>query len=335
MSDAVDLEALADLRTPWCLHVVATLRIAQHMVAGRARADELAAAAGCDAWALTRVLEHLAGKGVFTEVAPGRFALADGARGLLEEPCFLALDGIGGRLAEIWSTLPAFVATGRSAYAERYGRGFWEDLEAHPALAASFDDLMGPAGHGVPVPLELEGGHAGVRHVVDVGGGTGTMLAAILEAHAHLRGTLVELPGTIARAAAVFAAAGLDARVTLVAQSFFDPLPAGGDVYVLRKVLNDWPEAETVAILRRCAEALAPGGRVVVTGGVAPETEGRGLDVEMLLVGGRTDRLETFRERARAAGLEVTSARRQASGAFVVECVRREGERREGERREG
>jgi len=212
--------------------------------------------------------------------------------------------------------------TGRAAYAERFGRGFWEDLEAHPALAASFDALMGPAGHGVPAPLEIEGGFAEVRRIVDVGGGTGTMLAEILKAHPHVHGTLVDLPGTIARAREVFAraGAGVAERVTLVAQSFFDPLPAGADVIVLKKVLNDWPERETVAILRRCAEALAPGGRVVITGGVAPEAAKRGLDVETLLVGGRTDPLSEFEGRARAAGLVVTSAGRQASGAFVVEC---------------
>jgi len=320
MSDGVDLEALADLCTPWCLHAVATLRIAQHMSAGLSRADELASAAGCDAWALARVLEHLGGKGVFIELAPGRFALNRAALGLLHEPSFLSLDGIGGRMAEIWSTLPAFLVTGRSAYAERFGRSFWEDLEAHPALAESFDALMGPAGHGVPAPIEIEGGFGAVQRLVDVGGGTGTMLAEILKAHPHVHGTLVELPGTVARAAEVFARAGVAERVTLVAQSFFAPLPAGAEVYLLKKVLNDWPERETVAILRRCAEALAPGGRVVIVGGVAPDAASRGLVVETLLVGGRTDSLGEFGEHARAAGLVVTAAARQGSGAFVVEC---------------
>ena len=103
---------------------------------------------------------------------------------------------------------------------------------------------------------------------MDVGGGTGAMLAELLRGHPHLRGVLVDLPGAAARSQETFDAAGVADRVTVLAQSFFDPLPAGAEVYLLRKVLNDWPDQETVAILRRCAEAARPSGTVVVIGGV-------------------------------------------------------------------
>jgi len=155
---------------------------------------------------------------------------------------------------------------------------------------------------------------------VDVGGGTGAMLASLLRRHPEVRGILVDLPGTVARSAEVLEAAEVADRVTVMGQSFFDPLPAGADVYLLKKVLNDWPDEETVAILRRCADAAAPDGRVVVLGGASPDHAPRGLTIEMVLVGGRTSTEAEFRELTRQAGLEVKSARTQPSGQFVIEC---------------
>ena len=111
-------------------------------------------------------------------------------------------------------------------------------------------------------------------------------------------------------------------RVTTVGQSFFDPLPAGADLYLLKNVLADWPDREAMAILSRCAEAARPAGRVVVLGGVSPD-EGGGPSPELLmmvLVGGKNRSLAEFRELAHAAGLEVQVTGRQPSGRFVVEC---------------
>src|SRR6266511_3536072 len=233
----VDLEALTDLRTPWCILVVATLRIADHVAAGTSDIGQLAGATGCDARALHNVLGHLVAKGIFEETAPGRFALNDPALQLREASDFLDLEGIGGRMGHAWSTLPTYVRTGAPGYAEVFGLPFWEDLAAHPKVAACFDAL-----------------------------------------------------------------------------------PAGADLYLLRKVLNDWPDRETTAILRRCGEAARPDGRVVVLGGVTDEDAPRRLVIEMLLVGGTSNTLSKFAELARAAGLEVASVQQQASGGLVVEC---------------
>src|SRR5207248_4906937 len=112
-------------------------------------------------------------------------------------------------------------------------------------------------------------------------------------------GTLVDLPMTVSRAAETFDAAGVAERVTTVGQSFFDPLPAGADIYLLKKVLNDWPDRETRAILSRCAEAARPNGRVVVLGGVSAEDAPRRLAIEMVLAGGRNNTPEEFGELAR------------------------------------
>ena len=317
---AADLERMLDLATPWCLHVAATLRIPEHIAAGHAGITDLAAAAGCDPDALHAVLAHLVSQGVFTEESPGRFACNQAAEQLGSMP-FLDLDGIGGRMARTWGTLLDYVRTGQPAYQRVFGRPFWEDLAAHPRIGAEFDALMGPAGHGVPdFDIELSGGWEAVRTVVDVGGGTGAMLASLLRRHPHARGILVDLPGTVARAAEIIENSGGGDRITVEGQSFFDPLPAGADLYLLKNVFNDWPGEPTVAILRRCAEAADPTAAIAVLGGVSADEAPRSLGIDMLVAGGKTSTLTQFTELARQAGLDVIAARTQSSGRYVVEC---------------
>jgi 2,7-dihydroxy-5-methyl-1-naphthoate 7-O-methyltransferase len=315
-----DIWELTDLTTPWCMHTVVTLRIPEHLDAGHADVGALAAAAGCDRDALARVLRHLVGRGVFAEPAPDTFALTDLSRQLLDPSVRLGLDLdlIGGRMAGAWSTLPTAVRTGRPAYHEAFGRPFWADLEAHPVVAESFDALMGPPGHGVPDPdILIAEGWGSVRHVVDVGGGTGALLAEILRAHPGVRGTLVDLPRTVAR----FAHSDVAERVTLAGQSFFDPLPPGADVYVVKSVLSDWPDDDARAILARCAEAAhASFGRVIVHGGVSPTEPGHSELLMLVLVGGKGRGLAEFRALAASAGLDVVAAGTNAAGRFIVEC---------------
>jgi 2,7-dihydroxy-5-methyl-1-naphthoate 7-O-methyltransferase len=322
----LDIWGLSDLETPWCVRVVATLRIADHIAGGKTRIDELATASGADADALYRVLRHLVAKGVFEEPTPGRFALNEAARMLLDSSIRLGLDldDFGGRMAYAWGSLLDAVRTGAPAYHTIFGRPFWQDLEAHPDIGAGFDALMGPAGHGIPDPdVLITGDWDSVRTVVDVGGGIGALLAEILRRRPTLHGTLVDRPATVARSSETFRAAGVADRVATVPQSFFEPLPAGADLYLLKNVLADWPDREAAAILTRCADAARPGaGRVIVLGGVFPD-EGNGPPpalLMMVLVGGKERSLTEFRELARAAGLDVHAAARQPSGRFVVEC---------------
>ena len=321
--EPVNLAALSDLQTPWCLHVVATLRIAEHIAAGTTDIAALAAAAGCDPDSLHGLLSYLAGKGIFDETAPGTFALNEAARGLLDPSMRIGLDldGIGGRMAYAWGTLLKYVRTGASAYQDVFGTPFWEDLDAHPEVGASFDALMGEAGHGVPDPdIQLDAGWDAVTTVVDVGGGTGGLLAQILRTRPALRGTLVDLPRPVAGSAEIFQAAGVADRVTIAAQSFFDPLPAGADLYLLMKILNDWPDREATAILRRCAEAARPDARILISGGVSDDAAPRGLSIEMVLLGTKQRSVAKFRELAAEAGLQVVSAGWQPSAHFMVEC---------------
>jgi SAM-dependent methyltransferase len=320
-----NLWELSDLATPWSIHVVSTLRIADHIAAGITEIAPLAAAAGADRDALHRVLRHLVSKGVFEEPSPGRFALNDAAKQLLDDGPRLGfnLDGFGGRMAHAWDTLLSAVRTGKPAYHEYFGRTFWEDLDAHPQIAADFDALMSPAGHGVPDAQVLlnPAEWSSIHTVVDVGGGTGALLAEVLRTQPHVRGTLLDLPRTVARSAEVFQAAGVADRVQALGQSFFDPLPTGADLYLLKSVLADWPDREATALLKRCAEAARPSGRVVLLSGVSPDSDPSPSLLMLVLVGGRNRSLEEFRAMVREAGLEVRAAERQPSGRFVVECT--------------
>lgn len=318
----MDVWSLSDLSTPWCVHVAVTLRVAEHLHAGAHDIQDLAAIVGADADALGRVLRHLAEKGVFEEPVPGRFALNDAARMLLDPGARLGLnlDGFGGRIAHAWSTLLTAVRTGRPAYEMVFGRPYWEDLAAHPEIAAEFDALMGP-GHGTPDPEVLPNGDwESVRTVVDVGGGAGYLLAEILRAHPNVSGTLVDLPRTTAGALSVLEAASVADRAAIVGQSFFDPLPGGADLYVAKSVLHDWPDREASAILHRLAEAARPSGRVVIIGGVTLEDRAAPELLMLVLVGGKNRTLSEFQALARDAGLDVVATGRQAGGRTLVEC---------------
>jgi hypothetical protein len=321
----VDLAALSDLATPWCIRVVATLGVAEHMAQGATGIDDLARLSNCDSRALGRVLQHLVQRGVFDESAEGRFVLNEPARAFLEGGQFrgLSLDGFGGRLAGAWSGLLGAVRSGLPTYETVYGRPYWQDLDADAALSASYDELMGLDGRGGRDPAILvDDDWEGVRHVVDVGGGTGATLAAILQAHPGVRGTLVDLPRTVARSGGVLEAAGVADRVTVCGQSFFDPLPAGADVYLLSRVLLDWPDEQAAQLLHRCATAAGQHGRVVVDGGVFDgRTAGRVGLLLMVLHGGRTRSLDEFIALAATVGLTVSAAGQGPTGRFVVEAV--------------
>jgi hypothetical protein len=249
---------------------------------------------------------------MFEEPSPGRFALNDVARELLNEGIRVGFDleSFGGRMAYAWGTLLSAVRAGKPAYHEHFGRDWWSDLEAHPKIAADFDLAMGP-GHGPADPDVLLSGWDNVRTVADVGGGTGTQLRAVLDAHPSLQGILIDLPRTIAKA-------DPHPRMKTVGQSFFDPLPAGLDVYLLKSVIVDWPDDEARRILQRCAET---GGRVVIIGGVTPNDQPDPNLLMLVLVGGKTRTIDEFTALAHSAGLKVTGFGRNKSGRFIAECA--------------
>jgi hypothetical protein len=319
-----DLWQLSDLATPWSIHVVATLDIARHIDDGHAGLADLAEVANCDPDMLGYVMRLLISRGLFLEPEPGVFALNEAAMPLLDESARLGLnlDRFGGRMVHAWSTLLELVRTGKPAYRDRFGLPFWEDLDAHAEIRADFDALIGPAGHGIPDPAILpdEGSWESIKSIVDVGGGSGALLVEILRARPGLTGTVVDLPDTAARALDRIKEAGLEDRATVSAQSFFDPLPTGADLYILKSILNDWPDEETLQILRRCAEAAGAKGKIAILGGVTPDERPGILTIEMVLIGGKTRTVSNFSIFIRELGLVVEHAEPAANGRFVVVC---------------
>src|SRR6266545_2200547 len=197
------------------------------------------------------------------------------------------------------------------------------DLDANPAISASFDAIMAVDDGNAAVA----GGYdwTTVRHVADIGGGTGTLIAEVLRRNPRLRGTLVDLPETAARARQYLAGLGLDDRCEVVGQSFFDPLPAGADAYLLSRVIHDWDDAAASAILRRCAQAAGSTGRVLVIESAAAGGDPAGfaeMNLRMLvLAGGRERTIDDYSALAAGAGMEVTAVHDTTERHVIIECV--------------
>lgn len=268
-------------------------------------------------------------RGVFEEPAPGSFTLTPTGR-LLEEKedvrAWLDQDGFGRRMDRAWPALLETVRTGKPGYAEVFGLPVWEDLEANPAMAESFNALMATQSEDLWPELAESFDWSGVREVVDVGGGSGTLLALLARAHPHLRGTVLDLPAAARAAAERFAREGLAERCRAVSGSMFDPLPEGADLYILSIVIGDWDDAQAAAILKRCAEAAGAHGRVLIVEALLEEspTASSATDLLRLVVGvGRSRTLEDFRAIINAAGLELVRCRSKPSGCCVLECLPR------------
>ena len=328
------LGPLMDLVTPMALRVAATLRLADFMpddgTGEGTPIGELADQAGAHQEALGRMLRHLVQHGVFTEPGPGQFAanqtaamLRTGQPGLM----WLDLDGFGGRMDLAFTGLAHTVRTGKPAWEQVFGLPFWDYLDANPAIGASFDATMAVDGGNVAVADRYD--WTTVQHVADIGGGTGTLIAEVLQRNPRLRGTLADLPETAARARRYLAGLGLDGRCEVVGQSFFDPLPPGADAYLLNRVIHDWDDAAATAILRRCAEAAGSTGRVlVVESHATPGGDPAGfaeMNLRMLvLAGGRERTIDDYSALAADAGLRVTAVHEISERDVIIECQGRQ-----------
>ncbi len=322
------LAPITDLVTPMAVRVAATLGLADLMTGGAEHVAVLAERTGTDADALGRLLRHLSGHGVFAEPSPGRFTLT-GIGELLRSDhpgggrAMFDLNSFGGRMDLVFTELLHTVRTGRPAWEAAFGVPFWDYLAANPALSASFDATMAGSTRSAAATAY---DWSGVRHVVDVGGGTGALLAEVLHAAPHLRGTLVDQPDTIERGRRFLAGRGLDGRCEFAGRSFFDPLPTDGDVYLLSAVLHDWDDERATAILSRCAEAAGRTGHVVVVESHGTDGGDPAMFAEMslrmlVLSGGRERSVEQYTALAAAAGLTTSEVRTTATGLVVIDCV--------------
>lgn len=323
------LGPLMDLVTPMALRVAVTLRLADFMpddgTGEGAVLGDLAERAGADPDALARVLRHLVRHGVFTEPRPGQFAANQTAallRSAQPAALWLDLDGFGGRMDLAFTGLAHTVRTGEPAWEQVFGQPFWAYLDANPAISASFDAIMAVDAGNAAVADGYDWTTA--QHVADIGGGTGTLIAEVLRRNPWLRGTLADLPETAARARQYLAGLGLDGRCEVVGQSFFDPLPAGADVYLLSRVIHDWDDAAASAILRRCAEAAGRSGRVLVIESAAAGDPAAFAEMNLrmlVLTGGRERTLDDYAALAAGAGLQVTAVHDITERQVIIECV--------------
>jgi 2,7-dihydroxy-5-methyl-1-naphthoate 7-O-methyltransferase len=320
------IRAMADLATPMAIRVAATLSLAERAGSAGATAEELASKTGTAPPALECLLDHLVAIGVLEfDMESGRYRpttlgeqmtedAPEGIKPLLDINC------AGGRAELGFADLLGTIMTGAPAYVHRYGRDFWMDLDTTPELRRSFDAQMNWRFQ-VQAPQIAEGfDWDRFSEIFDVGGGDGFVLSTILLAHPGLRGRVLDLPPTASAAAARFAAAGLDDRAGVVSGSFFDPLPAGADAYLLCDILHDWDDEHARKILTGCGRAAAPSGTVVVIEPVRGQGASTGMDLFMLMCfGGRERPVDELVGLAGDCGLILHGSRPVAEGRSALE----------------
>ena len=304
--------ALADLVTPMSIRVAATLDLVEHAGSAGATAEQLARDTGASAPALRRLLDHLVTVGVFDlDAGSGRYRPTElgeqmGGDAPGSPKLLLDIDCAGGRAELAFVELLDTIVTGRAAYPRRYGREFWDDLDAQPALRASFDAQMSWRFRVQAAQIAERFDWGRFADVLDVGGGNGTMLEAVLRTHENVRGTVLDVAPSAAAATKRFVAAGLDDRAGAVTGSFFDALPTGHDAYVLSDILHDWDDEHAHAILAACAHAAGRDGTVVVIEPIIGHGAGTGIDLFMLMCcDGRERTIGELTELGRRCGLEL------------------------------
>ncbi|WP_414943717.1 methyltransferase [Amycolatopsis sp. cmx-11-32] len=308
---------LAGLATPMAIRVAATLGLAER----EGTAEHLASETGTSTGPLKCLLDHLVLVGVFAlDTETGRYSPTSLGAQIRDVGPLLDINAAGGRAELAFVDLLGTITTGKPAYTERYGRDFWSDVEADPALRRSFDHLM-------TWRIEREAPQVAERFdwsrfqdIVDVGGGDGTILEAILRANPAVRGQVLDLAPATAAATARFAEAGLGDRAGTFTGSFFDPLPAGSDAYLLSDILHDWDDAHAREILTACRRAATPNGTVVVIELVRERGADTATDLFMLMCyAGRERTIDELAKLGAECGLTLQGSRLVSEERTAVE----------------
>jgi SAM-dependent methyltransferase len=291
------------------LRVVVELGIPDLLAEGTQSVDELATATRSDADALYRIMRLLASEEVFREVLPDHFELTEvGAVLRSDRPGpgdFVRMINSEAYLA--FEQLLHSVRTGKPAFEKVFGSPRFDWLSQHPEQAALFQRAMVALGQGGNEAVAEAYDFRPFTRIVDVGGGHGQLLSAILARNPHLSGVLFDRPSGVA--AAQQGVGGDLPRTEFIAGDFFENVPIG-DVYVIKKVIHDWDDERAVLILRNCRKAMLPDGKVLVaetlvTPGDEPN-QIKGIDVVMLAVTGGLERTEAqYASLFEAAGLRL------------------------------
>jgi hypothetical protein len=329
---AAVLRGLANgLRSSQALYVAAYLRVADHLAKRPLKSSDLARLTGSDPIALSRVLRALCALGVFSELASGHFSLnplghflqSDVPGSFRAGVLFLA----GPVRWRVWSGLLETVMTGHNASDRLLGMQIFEFYASDEEESKVHDEAMRSfsATHAAVLLDAIDFSKTSV--VVDVGGGTGEFLAAILGAHSQLRGILFDLPNVVAEAARVLT--GVADQCSVEAGSFLDYIPSNGDTYLVKQVIHDWDDERAIAILNCCRRCMPTNSTLFIIERILPEPEeARGAtetlltDLEMLVTtsGGRERTEIEFRELLAKAGFEHRRTLPTASPLSVFEA---------------
>ena len=325
--------------TTQLLYVAAAVGLADQLAAAPRSSQDLARATGIDAATLQRLLRGLAAEGVLTEEPDGAFALTDLGQPLRSDHPG-SLRGAALARGELYLAAAAHLLPAVQAreipFDRAYGQPLFDYLGAHPPAEAAFQQSMAARAARDRVDLLAAYDFTGVCHVVDVGGGNGAMLAAILRAHPHLQATLMDRPETIILARENLADQGFEDQISLAEGDFFEAVPPGGDCYILSRILHDWDDARARRILEVCHAAMAPGARLLLVEAVLPERAVENpaairMDLHMLLLlPGRERTAAEFAELLQGTGFRIERVIAPASGTgvHVIEALRAADERR-------
>lgn len=304
-------------RATQCVRAVAELRIPDLVSNGPRSAADLAAETGVLEDPLRRVMRTLVSLGVFEETEDGRFGPTAVSECLTDRPG--TLRGWAVMLPResyvAWAELMHTLETGEPAYEKVFGEPRFATLSKDPEGAARFNMAMQRWTEQVAEAVVDAYDFSSVQSVIDVGGGTGALLAAILGANPHLRGAVFDLPAGLEGTDAYLRSAGVRERCEIEAGSFFESVPAGFDRYILKSIIHDWSDDRSVEILSTCRAAMGDDARLLLVEMLLPGTvtetskdrRAHFMDVHMMvMLGGRERNEEQFSALFDASGLKLT-----------------------------
>lgn len=276
------------------IYVAAKLGIADVLKQGPKSCNNLASTIDAHPGALYRVLRALASLVIFAELPDGRFELTPLAE-LLQSGVPGSLRGAAIMAGEEWywrahGALLRAVRTGKPAFNYFYGMGFFEYLNQNATAAAIFNQAMTNFSEQEAAAIIAAYDFSGITTVVDVGGGHGALLAAILKAYPRMHGVLFDLPSVIKDAGRLMEAEGVADRCERIPGDFFQSVPERGDLYMLKSVIHDWEDDDAYALLKNCRKAVPDHGRLLLLERVIPPgntpSEAKLIDVSMLVIPG-------------------------------------------------
>jgi hypothetical protein len=279
---------------------------------------------------LHRLMRTLASLGILAEQSEQRFALTGLGEALKTDAPGSArstLIVIGSPWQQSgWDYLVYSVQTGKPGFDKAHGVAFFDYLAHHPEDASLFSETMVGLHNQEPPAVAAAYDFSIFETIVDVGGATGNMLAAILADHVTPRGILFDRPHVVKDAPALLGAKGVSDRVTIEPGDFFTSVPTGADAYLLSHIIHDWDEDQCLTILGHVRKAMNPAGRLLIVEMVLPPGDtahpGKMLDMTMLVLLGGQERTESeYASLLSMAGFRLTQVVPTNSAASIVEAV--------------